>query len=74
MNQLQFHIDVRDQGTEQSVAGYPKYAHSEQRANRMAEEAARELEIANEPGEFIVVVSLEGKDPISSQVIIVKSN
>lgn len=40
----------------------------------MAEEAARELEIANEPGEFIVVVSLEGKDPISSQVIIVKSN
>lgn len=74
MNQLQFHIDVRDQGTEESLVGYPKYAHDEEQAHRMAEEAVRDLQTANEPGEYMVVVSLEGKDPVSSQVVVVTPN
>ena len=71
MNRVRFHIDVRPAGADQSLSGYPKHAADEIRAHALAEQAARDLETANKPGEYLVTVSLEGKAPVSSQVVIV---
>ena len=54
----------------ESVLGYPKHASSETRAHAFAEQAARELQSAGNPGEYLVAVRV-GQTPIATQIVLV---
>ena len=65
-----FRIDVCRFGSTESIYGYLQYATDEAHAHALAEQAARELELSNRPGEYFVAVS-EGEAPVASQIIVV---
>jgi len=67
----ELHIDVCPCGDTQSLAGYPKYAKDEAHAHLLAEDAVAKLLQSADPGEYFVIVSLNGQKPVSTQVVAV---
>ena len=70
MSSNSFVVDVCQHPGNESVSGYPKYANNEVRAHAMAEHAARELESAGKPGEYLVMVRAD-QTPVATQVVLV---
>jgi len=71
MTPEEYRVDVRSCVNDLSQDGYPKYAKDQLRAHALAECAANELDESAPPGEYMIAVTIDGKTPIATQVVIV---